>query len=150
MLGEATLIDVDSTLLSNGVDFIRFTDDYVIFATDPEDAEYGVRVLGETLFLNHGLTLQTAKTRVLPGSEYVERYLQAHDEKEMQRRQLIDIVGKYDEHLSYDQLPPAEQAEVDAMNLSGMLKEALAQGHNVDFREVSFILGVFLLSNGRS
>ncbi len=63
-LAEAVLIDVDSTLLSFDVDFVRFTDDYVIFGETPEDAEYGIRVLGETLFMNHGLTLQTAKTRI--------------------------------------------------------------------------------------
>jgi hypothetical protein len=32
VLGEAALIDVDSTLLSFGVDFSRFVDDYFIFA----------------------------------------------------------------------------------------------------------------------
>jgi hypothetical protein len=141
VLGEAVLIDVDSTLLSNSIDFVRFTDDYVIFSSDPEGAEYGIRVLGETLFLNHGLTLQTAKTRVLPASEYVERYLEAHDTKELQRRKLVKIVGVYDEQLSYDALQDEQKAEVDAMNLSGMLQDALAQGHNVDFKEVSFILG---------
>jgi hypothetical protein len=56
-LAEAILIDTDSTLLSFDVDFFRFTDDYVIFAETPEDAEYGIRVLGETLFMNHGLTV---------------------------------------------------------------------------------------------
>jgi hypothetical protein len=141
VLGEAVLIDVDSTLLSNDVDFTRFTDDYVIFSSDPEGAEFGIRILGETLFLNHGLTLQTAKTRVMPGTEYLERYLQAHDEKERKRRELIRVVGQYDQQLSYDQLDTASQAKIDAMNLSEMLKESLEQGHNVDFREVSFILG---------
>ncbi len=34
-----------------------------------------------------------------------------------------------------------QQREIDAMNLSGMLADALAEGHNVDFREVSFVLG---------
>ncbi len=38
ILGEAALIDVDSTLLSFGVDFIRFVDDYVIFAERAQDA----------------------------------------------------------------------------------------------------------------
>jgi hypothetical protein len=31
--------------------------------------------------------------------------------------------------------------EVDGLNLSEMLREALAEGQNVDYREVSFILG---------
>jgi len=140
-LGEAVLIDVDSTLLSFGIDFLRFTDDYVIFSDTPEDAEYGIRVLGETLFLNHGLTLQTAKTKILKGSEYVERYLTAHDEKEEARRKLMDIVGGYDESVSYEDMDGDSKREIDALNLSEMLAEALAEGHNVDYKEVSFILG---------
>jgi hypothetical protein len=64
LLGEALLIDVDSALVSYDIDFVRFVDDFVIFADSAKNAEYGLRVLGETLFLNHGLTLQGAKTRV--------------------------------------------------------------------------------------
>jgi hypothetical protein len=141
LLGEAILIDVDSTLLSFGIDFLRFTDDYVIFSDAPEDAEYGIRVLGETLFTNHGLTLQTAKTKILKGGEYVEQYLTTHTKKEEERRKLLDLVGDYDESMSYDDMSEEQQREIDAMNLSEMLTDALAEGQNVDFREVSFVLG---------
>ncbi len=141
VLGEAVLIDVDSALLSSDIDFVRFTDDFVIFASTPEIVEYGIRVLGETLFLNHGLTLQTAKTRVLPAADYVEKFLQAHSEKEEARRRLIEIVGGYESTLSYDELNEEQKIEIDALNLSEMLTEALAEGYNVDYREVSFILG---------
>jgi hypothetical protein len=140
-LAEAILIDADSTLLSFDVDFSRFTDDYVIFAETPEDAEYGIRVLGEALFMNHGLTLQTAKTRILKGSEYVERYLTTHSAKEEERRKLLDLVGDYDDPVSYEEMNEEQQREIDAMNLSEMLTDALAEGENVDFKEVSFILG---------
>ncbi len=141
LLGEAVLIDVDSTLLSYDIDFIRFTDDYVIFASAPEEAEFAIRILAETLFLNHGLTLQTAKTRVLKASEYLENYLIAADEKEEARRKLIDLVGDYDDAVSYEDLDEDQKREIDALNLSEMLTEALAEGHNVDFKEVSFVLG---------
>lgn len=140
-LAEAILIDADSTLLSFDVDFVRFTDDYVIFAETPEDAEYGIRVLGETLFMNHGLTLQTAKTKILKGSEYVDRYLTTHSAKEEERRKLLDLVGDYDDPVSYEEMSEEQQREIDAMNLSEMLTDALAEGENVDFKEVSFILG---------
>lgn len=140
-LGEAILIDVDSTLLSYDVDFVRFTDDYVVFGKTPEDADYGIRVLGETLFMNHGLTLQTAKTRILKGTEYVERYLTTHSTKEEERRKLLDLVGDYDDPVSYEDMDEEHQREIDAMNLSEMLTDALAEGQNVDFKEVSFILG---------
>jgi hypothetical protein len=141
LLGEAVLIDVDSTLMSYGIDFIRFTDDFVIFADSPQKSEYGLRVLGETLFQNHGLTLQTAKTRVLPSGEYSANHLMPHTEKEEARRKLLEIVGEYDSAVSYEDLDESQKKEVDALNLSEMLKEALAEGQNVDYREVSFILG---------
>jgi hypothetical protein len=141
LLGEAILIDVDSTLLSFGVEFLRFTDDYVIFSDAPEDAEYGIRVLGETLFTNHGLTLQTAKTKILKGIEYVDQYLTTHTKKEEEKRKLLDLVGDYDESLSYEEMSEGQKREIDAMNLSAMLTDALAEGQNVDFKEVSFVLG---------
>lgn len=85
-LGEAALIDIDSTLMSYGIDFIRFTDDFVILASKAEDAEYGIRILAETLFQNHGLTLQTAKTSILATDDYLEFHLTPHSEKEAARR----------------------------------------------------------------
>jgi len=140
-LAEAALIDVDSTLISYGIDFIRYSDDFVIFSADPDGAEYGIRILGETLFQNHGLTLQTAKTRLLDIEDYVEQYLTPHSEKEAERRKLLELVGQYDDAVPYDELDDDQRREVDALNLAEMLEEALAEDQNVDFREVSFILG---------
>lgn len=142
LLGEAVLVDVDSALVSFGIDFIRFVDDFVIFADDPQHAEYGLRMLGETLFLNHGLTLQTAKTKVLSAVEYLDRYLTLHSEKEENRRKLLDVFGDGDYEVTpYENLDEDQKRELDAFNLSQMLEEALAEGENVDYREVSFILG---------
>lgn len=142
-LGEAVLIDVDSTLLSFDIDFLRFTDDYVIFAKAPEEAEYGIRMLAETLFMNHGLTLQTAKTKVLEGADYVDQYLITHTKKEAEQRKLLELVGDYDKAKSYEDMTASQKQEIDAMNLSKMLESALAKDEIVDFREVSFILGRF-------
>lgn len=142
LLAEAVLIDVDSTLVSYGVDFIRFVDDYVIFSERPQDAEYAIRVLGETLFLNHGLTLQTAKTKVLSAQDYSQEYLTLHSEKEENRRKLFEILGdSLYEEASYDDLDEDQKKEIDAYNLVEMLTEALGEGENVDYQEVSFILG---------
>lgn len=141
VLAEAVLIDVDSQLISNGIDFIRFVDDYLIFAPTPQGAEYAIRLLGETLFLNHGLTLQTAKTKVIGANEYLEKYLTLHSEKEEGRRELLHIFGDDEyEVMSYEELDETQKAELDAYNLSEMLSEALATGESVDYREVSFIL----------
>src|SRR5262249_39918154 len=132
LFGEAVLIDVDSSLASYGVDFIRFVDDFIIFAASPQEAEYGLRVLGETLFLNHGLTLNTAKTKLMPGQDYLDRHLTLHSEKEENRRKLLGLFeNSLYESISYEDLDDDLKAEVDAFNLSQMLTEALAEGENV-------------------
>jgi len=141
LLGEAVLIDVDSTLLSYGIDFMRFVDDFALFGANPQEAEYGLRVLAETLFRNHGLTLQTAKTKVLTSSEALERHFGLPSEKEENRRELMEILGSDYDTNTYDDLSDDLKEEIDAFNLSQMLQEALQEGESVDYTEVSFILG---------
>lgn len=121
---------------------MRFVDDFVIFADTANLAEYGLRVLGETLIQNHGLTLQPAKTKVLSAREYLERHLAPHSEKEAERRAVLEVFGDDPyEATSYDDLDEDQKKELDAFNLSGMLRDALTESENVDYREVSFILG---------
>jgi hypothetical protein len=140
VLAEAVLIDVDSTLRSLKIEFVRFADDYVIVANKVEDAEYGIRALAETLYLNHGLTLQTAKTKIKTATEYLDSF-EDYDEKEQGRRELIDIVGGYDDANSYDELSVEAKARIDGLNLSKMLEEALSNDADIDYQEISFILG---------
>ncbi|HVB58732.1 MAG TPA: hypothetical protein VNE63_20195 [Candidatus Acidoferrales bacterium] len=79
-------------------------------------------------------------TKVLAANEYLEHHLTVHSDKEQNRRKLLAIFGgEYD--VSYENLDDDQKAEVDAFNLSEMLTDALAVGENVDYREVSFVLG---------
>jgi hypothetical protein len=88
------------------------------------------------------LTLQTAKTKISSATDYVERNLTIHSEKEENRRRLLQIFGDGDYQVpSYDELEDDQKKEIDAFNLSEMLREALLVGENVDYREVQFILG---------
>lgn len=141
-LGEAILIDVDSALKASGVDFVRFVDDFVIFGSKYEIVESALHFLGETLFMQHGLTLQTAKTHIFTDTDFKESYLLDHSEKEMTRRRLIEIMmGEDYEERSYDELEVAEREEIDALNLAEMLEDALSPDQVIDYSEVSFILG---------
>lgn len=145
-LGEAILIDIDSTLRSSGADFVRYVDDHVFFEKSPESAVAALHHLAECLFLNHGLTLQTAKTKVLSSKDYKKQFLVPPAKKEKERRKLLSLImevgedGDY-EIVPYEELTGEQRSEVDALNLSDMLTEVLAHGENVDYKEVSFILG---------
>ena len=64
ILAEAVLIDVDSYLYSHHVDFVRWVDDFNIFCKSEYEVQSNLFRLGEWLYSNHGLTLQSAKTKI--------------------------------------------------------------------------------------
>ncbi len=65
LVAELSIDDVDKTLESEGIEFIRYVDDYRLFATSAGDGYRKLTVLANTLFKNHGLTLQQEKTNVI-------------------------------------------------------------------------------------
>lgn len=71
LLSELVLNQVDRLLEGQGVEFVRFADDYHLFANSHEDAYAALIYLSEKLFENQGLSLQKSKTRILPAAEFL-------------------------------------------------------------------------------
>ncbi|UTC65553.1 RNA-directed DNA polymerase [Treponema sp. OMZ 788] len=69
ILAEAELIEVDNYLLSKKIDFIRFVDDYRIFANDAKEAHYYLNLFIARLSLE-GLSVNTGKTSIEKTKEY--------------------------------------------------------------------------------
>lgn len=63
ILAEAELIEVDNYLISKKIDFVRFVDDYRIFAHSAKDAHYYLNLIIARLSLE-GLSVNTAKTAI--------------------------------------------------------------------------------------
>lgn len=63
ILAEAALLEVDNYLLSVGVKFCRFVDDYRLFAPDALTAHYWLTLLIERLWIE-GLTINQRKTKI--------------------------------------------------------------------------------------
>jgi hypothetical protein len=70
LLSELLLNGVDRLLITAGIKFIRFVDDYIIFADSREDAHSALIRLSQLLLSNEGLSLQKAKTRILSAGEF--------------------------------------------------------------------------------
>ncbi|MFI8624209.1 RNA-directed DNA polymerase [Bacillus altitudinis] len=82
---ELTLNDIDEGLLSEGVDFCRYVDDFRIFCSSEKEAYQQLALLAEMLFENHGLTLQQHKTRVVSVDEFRREYLKSKESVEIER-----------------------------------------------------------------
>lgn len=148
ILGEAILIDVDAMLHGLNANFVRWVDDYSIFCKTEYEAQKILFALGEFLFSKHGLTLQSAKTTILPIASYRAKHLINHDEKLSDRDAAVavlrDFGADYENSDEEDDLDEEEVAEalatLQGLDLKGMLEDSLADTTLVDYEAVIYAL----------
>lgn len=145
LLAELTLTDIDEGLLSEGIDYCRYMDDFRIFCSTEKEAYEQLAILAKMLFENHGLTLQQHKTRIIPIEEFRENYLQSEESIELKRisDDLNTILGEIGidtyEEIYYDQLPEEIQLQIDQFNLKSIIQEQIESG-NPNAKLVGFVL----------
>jgi hypothetical protein len=148
LLAEAVLIDVDAYLHSNKIDFVRWVDDYNIFCKSEYEAQFTLFALGEWLFSNHGLTLQSAKTKILPVARFKDQVLVKPDDQLRDRDTAVavlrDIVTGYDDEPDEDELDEETIQEIleelHGFDLLGMLNTSISDENLVDYEIVSYVL----------
>lgn len=104
MIAELVLAQIDSLLLANGVDFIRYADDYYLFADTPDQSFKALVTLTRLLIDNQGLQLQKSKTRIMSSAEFIASNPLVHDDEEVNvaaplgaaRQALMSINVHYD------------------------------------------------------
>jgi hypothetical protein len=110
LLSELLLNRTDRLLVSRGITFCRFVDDYHIFGNSKEEIYGSLVYLSEALLDNEGLTIQKTKTRILTSSEFLETSTFSdinipEDGEERSKREFLNI------HIHYD--PYSDTAEED-------------------------------------
>ena len=147
LLAEVAISDIDEALLAKGVQFVRYNDDYRIFGEDYSQAFRDVAFLGEVLYKNHGLTLQTQKTTVVTRAEFERRFLPGPEERELDSLTLkfnhlceeLGIADWYSD-IEYDDLEPEQKVLVDSLNLVEIFDEE-SEKEDPDLGVIRFVLG---------
>lgn len=146
ILAEIALSDVDEALLANGVDFIRFNDDYRIFGLTEVEVYQHLSFLAQTLHSNHGLTLQQQKTSIHNVMEFEREFLSTPLDREMDSLhekfyELIEELGLVSgyEEIDYDDLTEDQQELVDSLNLGELFREEVSKSEP-DLPVVKFCL----------
>ncbi len=99
-----------------------------------------VRQLGEILYANHGLTLQTAKTRVLECSEHLSKHKSLTDDETEVEKRFNEIVEEHFYDIdSIDELTSEQLEIIGAVNFTDVLEEALDEDP-INYKKVTFIL----------
>ena len=132
LLAEVTIADVDEALLANGITFVRFNDDYRMFAKTHSEAYRSLVFLADNLHRMHGLTLQPQKTSILSRRDFMKRFLRGPEDRELVSLQatfisLVELLGLEDPYgeIVYADLDDEQRTLVDSMNLAHLFREEL-------------------------
>lgn len=146
LIAEITIADVDQLLLSEGCKYVRYSDDFRIFAKSEADAYRQLTLVARALFENHGLTLQQNKTRIVTEKDFREIYLKENDQQELETLsekfyELLESIGIEDTYgdIDYDNLHEGAQQAIDQLNLEGLLVEQVSE-EEPDLSLLKFIL----------
>jgi hypothetical protein len=151
VLAEALLIDVDAFLHSNGIDFVRWVDDYSIFCKSEYEAQSTLFSLGEWLYDQHGLTLQSAKTKILPTQRFHDEVLVKPEESLKDRDFAISLLRGFEatgyeddweddeEELDEEEIEQTLQ-KLQALDLVEMLKTSMSDKALVDYEVINYVL----------
>lgn len=123
ILAEVALIEVDNYLVSKGVDFCRFVDDYRIFAKNAAEAHNSLALLIHRLS-KEGLFLNTQKTKIRNISE-VSKNLESNVDNKKTLTSPIIIRGYAGlVPLKFRRLSDSEINNFKEYNLAELLEEA--------------------------
>lgn len=132
LLAEATIDDVDRLLQASGYTFCRYSDDFRIFVPTRRKAHEALAELANALFTNHGLSLQEAKTEILPTEEFISRFSreeadEAADELQNRFDGLLSEVG-IDSYglIGLDEISPEVLDQVEKANLWQVLRHEIS------------------------
>lgn len=70
LLSELTINQIDRLLISAGIPFARFADDYHLFSKSRDESYRQLIYLSDKLYVNQGLSLQKSKTRIMSSAEF--------------------------------------------------------------------------------
>lgn len=132
LIAEITIDDIDRTLRSEGITFVRYVDDYRLFANSAIEAHRHLATLANALFNNHGLTLQEHKTHILSTDDFLRGYfstgagieLAALKEKFAEFIVSAGLEHPYND-IEYEDLSHEDQELIDSLNLTELLNDQL-------------------------
>lgn len=130
LLAELSLVDVDLRINDAGITFVRYADDYTMFAKSRPDAYKALIELSDSLALE-GLSLQKHKTKIMSASEFqqMSSFLDPKgDQDSTDEQRLLHLAIKFDPYSAtaeedYESL----RAAVGQIDILGILSREISK-----------------------
>ena len=149
-IAELVLDDIDRQLVSNDIYFIRFVDDYLLFAKSEIEAYRNLAFLAQVLYDNRNLKLNEKKTETLTTEQFKKKFLKKNTdiERESIVNNLNDLLEEMGistdpyEDIDLDDLDDASLEKIKALNLELILNTELEK-KEPDLSLLSFLIANF-------
>lgn len=142
VLAEAVLIDVDSYLISERLDFVRWVDDFYFFTRTEEQAQEILIALAQRLYETHGLTLSALKTKIQTKEMFKRRFeMNADEQIDIRLQRVIEFSSRFDPYSDEGiELSDEERLELAGLNIEELIEESIKDHELVDYETLASLL----------
>jgi retron-type reverse transcriptase len=134
LIAEATLIPVDNSLATSGLDFIRYADDIVIFCDSDKSAKSALALVASTLDKQQRLMLQRHKTKFYSPSDFQSLCSEMIEDRPIDKNEerLLGIIRKYTggspyQSISYNSIKPEDWKQFSDRIVGKIITEYLSK-----------------------
>jgi hypothetical protein len=130
ILAELVLNSMDQMMISKRYRYLRFVDDFVLFADNREDAFSKLNWCADYLLRNQGLSLQKSKTQILTKTEFISHAKTTlegdGDSDNKERAQFMNIHIHYDPYsLTAEEDYKQLQDQLSTFNIVALIKDEI-------------------------
>ncbi len=139
LIAEATLIPIDNSMKSNGVDFLRYADDIIVFCDSDKKAKSALSLIASTLDKQQRLMLQRHKTKFYKPKDFQSLCLEMIEDRPIDKNEerLLGIIRKYTggnpyQSISYNSIKPEDWKQFSEKVVSRIINDYLSK-EEVDY-----------------
>lgn len=139
LIAESTLIPVDNSMATNGLDFLRYADDIIVFCNSEKGAKSALSLIASILDKQQRLMLQRHKTKIHSPTEFQTLcYAMIEDRPiDQNEERLLGIIQKYTggdpyRSISFNTIKQEDWKQFSGEVVSGIVKEYLSKAE-VDY-----------------
>lgn len=115
LIAECTLIPIDNSLKANGLEFIRYADDFLIFCSSESEATKVIQTMATTLDRQQRLMLQRHKTNIFSADEFRKYCTRMIEDRPINEdeKEILQIIRRYSgdnpyARVTYNQISPGD------------------------------------------
>lgn len=134
LIAESTLIPIDNSMKANGLQFLRYADDIIVFCESRKAAKSTLSLMAAILDKQQRLMLQRHKTKVHSPSAFQALCLEMIEDRPINKTedQLLRIIRKYTggspyATISYNDVKPEDWKQFSGKVVSNIINEYLSK-----------------------